>query len=413
MNSNVIPLKPDTVNQVTAPTTSPAEYHDTVTAFVGAAVHQTDAENREYERRFHKRATSLVEQINALTRPMVAKAEECAARWAEWTDTHRQATHLPFLGKVLLIVVLTITVFGEWILAATALQGLRLDDLETYLMALGVVGVGFACTKGIATICRWLVAEHWTTPLKRTVDLIGIALGTFFLGMLIYGMTEARVAYADLDKVTGGQGISGATSHGLNLLQGALYALQVFIFWALASPDPKGQRARVNYEQARKALDKLHAKRVKLASKLNYEVNDLHAKCEANISLAGQLVSHYYRELAIFGKALPGDVSTEFRRDWFLPVSDRVSTPVDAIPETVQQVLAGQPASERWTWPAAKNRDGTTSVATQVEQSAPAASGQTPALNTESTDQAAAATAVAAAPKTKTFLHRFEKEGNQ
>lgn len=410
MEAKVIPINAEP--QESAAAQQSLEVHDVVPAFVGAAVHQTNAENFELEQRFHKRAVAYVERINQLTPRMVGKAEEAAARWAEWTETERQATHLPFVGKLLLVSLLIITIFGEWILAATALKGMRLDDAETYIMALGVVGVGFCATKGMAWLLRWLIAEHWSKPLFRTMDLIMLVVGVVFLSVLIWGMTEARVAYSEADKGTGGAGLSAATTHGLNLLQAAFYALQVFVFWALASPDPKGERARKNYVAARSALTKLHGQRTKLASILNLEANDVRAKAAASIERACQFVSHYYRELSIHGKTLPSNVSSELRHDWFLSPSDRISGAVDEMPEVVHSVLSANPASQRWHWPKATARDGSTppSVA-PTSNPVPASEAK---VNANANGTADASTPSAEAnPSIKTNVSPFNNKGVQ
>lgn len=324
---------------------APHKLKDKVPALTGSLVTQTNAENLQYESKLHKQNHALVEKINVFTRPMVAYAEEARARWTEWCSYEQQVTHEPFISRFWQYALTAITVVGEGVLAATAMAGLRLSDIETYIMSGGVVGVGFASTKALAHSLRWLIAERHKTPLLRWAEVAMIVVGISALVGMLWGLSAARVAYSAADAQSGGQAMSDVTSTGLTLLQCALYIGQIFVFWALAGPNMLAERARLNYVKARKQLTKLHTKRAKLAAQLNENVNRFRAKWEENIELARQFMGNYYRELAIHGKAIPDEVSIELRVDWFDQPSSRISPPVDAVPELVQQLVNGLPPS--------------------------------------------------------------------
>lgn len=334
-----------------APAT-PVPVRDKVAARMAFIVKQTNAENADDEETTHKKNTSLIEQVNHLDAQMMPLATEAEKRGQEWKSHDNQASDVPFVGKKILTVVLVATVLGELVLSATALQGLGVSDIETYVMAFGTVAAAVFGVKAIAHGMRWLPTRLGQKPLAY-FEIAMLVLSLVGLIGILWGMSEARVGYSAADHGSGGKGLSESTTHGLAWLQGAMYAVQIAVFYFLAGPNMVADRARVNYEKAHKKLTDLHAKRAKFASRLNENVLRLAARHDARVQRASQLCADWLSDMHIQGKGewfAPGSgVETEIRQDWFEIVNSRLCQPVDAPPLWVQQVLQGSNGNDMTT----------------------------------------------------------------
>lgn len=346
MSNNVIDLRAATRQEAQTQVPAPGAIepiYDKSLASVAALVYEANADNNALAAKVHAANHGLAERVNVIDGRMTWLAEECRRRYAEWQSHEQQASHVSFIGPLGLYVVMLFTILGEWKLAATALAGLQFEDWETYLAAGGLVGVALLLTKGVAFGLRWLACQRLQQRPLNVFEVI-MVLATFAtLVAMLMGMNEARVGYSQADKDSGGAGVSDVTTSGLALLQGALYTAQITIFWFLTGPNMLADRARLNFEAAKKRLVALHSSRSRLAAQLNRNVNVLHEQWARNINTTSQFLAHYLRELHVHGKVLPEGVRAEIRADWFDPVPARVWAVVDPVPALIQDLVAGVP----------------------------------------------------------------------